>query len=91
MDEKERLVAVEERAKSNTKRLDEAEKKIEDIHDLTFSVKELALETKRLREDVNKIDTRLNDVEQKPAKNWESLIKTIITRNSNSYSGLFFS
>lgn len=79
MDEKERLVAVEERAKSNTKRLDDAERKIEDIHDLTYSIKELATETKRLREDVNKIDVRLNTLEEKPAKNWENLTKTIIT------------
>ena len=91
MDEKERLVAVEERAKSNTKRLDEAERKIEDIHDLTYSIKELASETKRLREDVNKIDVRLNTLEEKPAKNWDNLTKTIITRNCNSSSGLFFS
>ena len=91
MDEKERLVAVEERAKSNTKRLDEAERKIEDIHDLTYSIKELATETKRLREDVNKIDGRLNIIEEKPAKNWENLTKTIITRNCNCSFGLFFS
>ena len=91
MNEVERLVAVEERAKSNTKRLDEAERKIEDIHDLTYSIKELATETKRLREDVNKIDNRLNTLEEKPAKNWEDLMKTIITRNCNSSSGLFFS
>ena len=91
MDEKERLVAVEERAKSNTKRLDEAERKIEDIHDLTYSIKELASETKRLREDVNKIDVRLNTLEEKPAKNWENLTKTIITRICNSNFGVFFS
>ena len=91
MDEKERLVAVEERAKSNTKRLDEAERKIEDIHELTYSIKELATETKRLREDVNKIDDRLNTLEEKPAKRWEDLTKTIITRNCNGSSGLFFS
>lgn len=91
MNDLERLVAVEERAKSNTKRLDEAERKIEDIHDLTYSIKELATETKRLREDVNKIDNRLNTLEEKPAKNWEDLMKTIITRNCNSSSWLFFS
>ena len=91
MNDLERLVAVEERAKSNTKRLDEAERKIEDIHDLTYSIKELATETKRLREDVNKIDNRLNTLEEKPGKNWEDLMKTIITRNCNSSYGLFFS
>ena len=90
-DSLERLVAVEERSKSNTKRIDIAERKIEDIHDLVFSVKELAVEIKQMREDINKIDTRLNTLEEKPAKRWDSLTIVIITRNSDSRSGLFFS
>ena len=52
MEEKElieRLVQVEQRAKSNTKRLDEHDEKLEDIHDLTYAVKELANETKLMR------------------------------------------
>ena len=89
MDEKERLVAVEERAKLNTKRLDEAERKIEDIHELTYLIKELATETKRLREDVNKIDDRLNTLEQKPAKKWEDLTKTIILGIATAVLGYF--
>lgn len=93
MEEKEliqRLTEIEQRSKSNTKRLDEHDKKIEDIHDLTYSVKELAVETKNMREDVNKMDNRLNILEEKPAKNWDNLVKTIITRNCNSSFGLFF-
>lgn len=38
----ERLVEVEQRSKSNTKRLNEHDDKLEDIHDLTYAVKELA-------------------------------------------------
>lgn len=85
-----KLIETEQRSKSNTKRIDEHEKKIEDIHDLTYSIKELAIEVKNMREDINKVDTRLNVLEEKPAKNWDNLIKTIITRNCNSSFGLFF-
>lgn len=66
------------------------EKNIEEIKNLTIAVKEIAMETKATREDVNDMNSRLKEVEEKPARNWENLSKTIITRNCNSSSGLFF-
>lgn len=80
-----------ESCKSAHKRLDKVEKNIEEIRNLTIAVKEIAMETKATREDVNDMNSRLKEVEEKPARNWDNLIKIIITRNSNSYSGLFFS
>ena len=74
----ERLIKVEERAKSNTNRLNEHAKKLENIHDLTVAVKEIAMETKATREDVNDMNGRLKVVEEKPAKNWDKVISTII-------------
>lgn len=50
MDEKERLVAVEERAKSNTKRIDSHEKDIEDLKK-TYSI-------------MAKMDYRMGNVEK---------------------------
>ena len=59
-----KLQEVEDRSKSNTKRLDEHDdkfkdinNKLEDIHELTYSIKEIATEVKLMREDVNKLDT----------------------------------
>lgn len=85
------LVEAVQSCKSAHKRLDKVEKNIEEIKNLTIAVKEIAMETKATREDVNDMNSRLKEVEEKPAKNWDNLIKTIITRNSNSYFGLFFS
>lgn len=76
--------------KSAHHRLDAMEKEIANTHELTIAVKEIAMETKAMREDMNDVNKRLKEVEEKPAKNWENLIKTIITRNSNSDSGLFY-
>ena len=98
--ENELLVRVDESCKQAHKRIDSLESKldkktesledkVENIYELTSSVKEIATETKAMREDVNKIDDRVKDIEEKPAKNWENLIKTIITRNCNSSSRLF--
>ncbi len=80
-----------ESCKSAHKRLDTLEKNIDGINNLAVAVKEIAMETKATREDVNDMNSRLKDVENKPAKNWENLSKTILTRNCNSSSGLFFS
>ena len=88
-DELEKLVEVDQRAKSNSKRIDSLEEKIENIHELASSVKLLALETKAMREDVNKIDNRLKDVEDKPAKRWESLVKLVLTGTATAVLGYF--
>lgn len=78
-----------ESCKSAHKRIDKIENEIGEIKELTIAVKEIAMETKATREDVNDMNGRLKAVEEKPAKNWENLNKTIITRNSNSCSGFF--
>ena len=51
----ERLVENEQRSKSNSKRLDGIENKVENIYDLTLSVREIATEMKAMREDQNKL------------------------------------
>lgn len=84
------IVEASESSKSAHHRLDKMENDIGEIKELTIAVKEIAMETKANREDVNKMNERLETIEQKPAKNWENLIKTLITRNCNSGSGLFF-
>jgi hypothetical protein len=73
----ERLVQVEQRSKSNTKRLNEHDEKLEDIHDLTYAVKELANETKLMREDVNGLNTRVANIENEPAQNYKEIKKNI--------------
>lgn len=84
-----RLVQVEDRAKSNSRRIDVLDEKVEDIHELASSVKLLASETKAMREDVSDMNTRLKQLEEKPGKNWENLIKTIITCVATAMAGYF--
>ena len=57
-----KLQETEDRSKSNTKRIDEhdakfkeVEHKLEDTHELTYAIKEIATEVKLMREDVNKL------------------------------------
>lgn len=73
------LKEIEQVTKSNSKRLDNVERKVEDIHNLTISVKEIAMETKLMREDMNKIDKRVVAIEEKPNKRMDQIIGYILS------------
>lgn len=73
-----KLTSLEDRTKSNTHRIDTLDKKVEDIHELATSVKLLASETKAMREDVNDMNSRIKQLEDKPSKNWDKIITTVI-------------
>lgn len=85
MDEKERLVAVEERSKSNTKRLDAYEKEIEELKK-TYSIMEKmdyrignvekGLDTinKKLDKHEEEIQDEKNKENKEKGKKWDKLI-----------------
>lgn len=66
-----RLTEVEERSKSNTHRLDEHEEAIKENSNLIGAIKELAVETKYMRADLNETIARLNKLENKDGDKWE--------------------
>ena len=82
----ERLVRVEESTKQAHKRIDTLEhnlentdNKIENIYELTISVKEIATEMKAMREDMTKIDDRVKSIEEKPAKRYDAIVGQVIS------------
>ena len=77
-EELQRLTQVEDRSESNTKRLDGLDQTVNNIHDLTLAVKEIAVEMKAMREDMNKIDKRVMAIESKPSKRLDGIIDKII-------------
>lgn len=66
-----RLTETEQRAKSNTKRLDEHDQEIKENNNLIGAIKELATEVKYMREDLNDTIERLNKLEGKDNDKWE--------------------
>lgn len=80
MDEKYMQMIIEaiQSVKSAHHRIDKMDNDIGEIKELTIAVKEIAMETKANREDVNKMNERLETIEQKPAKNWDKVTTTII-------------
>lgn len=78
----EKLIEVEQRSKSNSKRIDNIEKRVEDIHSLTLAVEKMATEVQLMRKDINKIDSRVLAIEEKPGKKldliWGYIVSAII-------------
>lgn len=74
-----KLAEIEQRCKSNTKRLDKMDKEIEEMHELMQTVASLATEIKYMREEFNDGLGRLTRLEQKPLENYNKIVMYIIT------------
>lgn len=74
-----RLTEVEERSKSNARRLDEIEKRQDNLDELVGTVKVLAVREERVEGDVKEIKKDVKTLTDKPAKRWDNLINQIIT------------
>ena len=68
-----RLTEVEQRAKSNTKRLDEVEKRQDDLDKLASSVAALAVKQEDMDGDVKEIKADVKSLAGKPGKRWEAI------------------
>ena len=85
LEHEKRLTAVEERSKSNTKRLDKLEESTEAINRLATSMEVMAERQERVAErqesvaeSVEKLDGKVTALEQKPAKRWDNIVDKII-------------
>ena len=74
-----RLTTVEDRSKSNSHRLDEMEKRQDDLDELVSTVKVLAVREENVENDVKEIKSDVKSLTSKPAKRWDNLINQIIT------------
>lgn len=73
-----RLTEVENRSKSNQHRLDEMEKRQDNLDDLVSTVKVLADREERVEGDVREIKGDVKSLKDKPAKYWETAIMQVI-------------
>lgn len=86
----ERLTKMEERGKSNTKRLDELEKLADAIHEQNKNIAELVIETRHTNETLKSHEARISKIEGKPSKWIESLAKIVVTAIISGVVGLLF-
>lgn len=74
-----RLTEVEARSESNTHRLNEVEKKQNDLTELVTTVGVLATREEQVEKDVKEIKSDVKILTGKPGKRWDSLVSQIIT------------
>ena len=79
LDHERRLTEVEERAKSNSHRIDDVERRQDNLDELVGTVKVLAVREKQVEADVKEIKGDVKSLTSKPAERWEMLITQIIT------------
>lgn len=81
MDEKDiehRLTEVEGRSKSNTHRLDDLERRQDNLDDLVSTVKVLAVREEAVENDVKEIKNDVKSLTSKSGQRWDSLMDKII-------------
>jgi hypothetical protein len=80
-----KIAEVEQRAISNTRRIDKLEKQTDAIQSLATSVEVMVNQQKhqteaieRIEKNVEKLDGKVEVLEQKPAKRWEGIVEKVI-------------
>lgn len=89
MEHEKRLTQVEERSKSNTKRLDEVENRQDNLDELVSTVKVLAVREENVETDVKEIKVDVKSLTSKPGKRWDSLVDKIILTVASVVLGFF--
>lgn len=74
-----RLTVVEDVSKDNTRRLDDLERRQDNLDELVGTVKVLAVREENVESDVKEIKKDVKELAGKPGKRWDNLVSQIIT------------
>ena len=78
METEHRLTEIEARSKANSHRIDEIERRQDDLDELVSTVKVLADREVRVENDVKEIKDDVKCLKLKPAKRWDSVVNTLL-------------
>ena len=73
-----RLTEVEERTKSNSHRIDELEKRQDNLDDLVGTVKVLAVREENVESNVKEIKSNVKSLTGKSGRRWDNIVDKII-------------
>lgn len=86
VDVEHRITEVEQRAKSNTHRLDKLEPIVDEIHTMSNTMVQLVQEVKHtneavvsLDEKVDRMDSRVDDMERAPGREWSNARRALVS------------
>lgn len=78
LEHEKRLTEVEERSKENSHRLDDVEKRQDNLDDLVSTVKVLAVREENVETDVKEIKSDVKSLTNKSGQRWDGLVDKII-------------
>lgn len=78
LEHEKRLVQVEDRSLSNSRRIEDIEKRQDNLDDLVSTVKVLAVREESVENDVKEIKADVKSLTEKPAKRYDAIIEKII-------------
>lgn len=77
LEHEQRLTEVEERSKSNMHRIDDLEKRQDNLDELVSTVKVLAVREENVESNVKEIKSDVKSLTSKPAKRWDDMVNKI--------------
>lgn len=78
LEHEKRLADVENKAKSNTRRIEKIEKQTEAINNIATAVQVMATKQATIAETLERLDNTVEDIKSKPGRQWESITEKII-------------
>lgn len=84
------LTEIDQRSKNNTKRIDEHEKKIEELSDVYIALTQVNDKVNTIDTDVKEVKKDLQEIKDKPAKRYETIIGCLITAVISIIVGYLF-
>lgn len=78
LEHEKRLVQVEDRSQSNSHRIDDLERRQDNLDELVGTVKVLAVREESVENDVKEIKADVKSLTEKPAKKYDNLVDKII-------------
>lgn len=78
LEHEKRLTEVESRSKSNAHRLDDVERRQDNLDELVGTVKALVVREENVETVVKEIKTDVKSLTSKPAQRWESMMTEIV-------------
>lgn len=81
------IAVYEEKMKVANHRIDDLEEQQKQIQDLTLSVQELAMSVKNMVEVQKAHSEKISELESKPAQNWNTMQRTVLTAIVSAIAG----
>lgn len=85
----ERIARIDDENNRQNRRLENLERVVDKINDLTSSIREMTLSLSSMQKELEKQGTRLEAIEEEPADKWRTLSKTVLTVIASAVIGYF--